>query len=172
MKILKILLLVLAILFPVSDSNSKTVNSENTNTNIGLEMFMEDLGYRESGGRYNIVNQYGYMGKYQFSIRTLRLIGIYTTKQQFLNNPSLQDEAMIRLLRHNKETLLPYIEKYDGNKIVSNVVITESGILAAAHLAGAGNVEKYFVTGRDFRDGNGTKLTYYMIKFSGYKLNI
>jgi hypothetical protein len=171
MKTLKILLLVLAMLFPVYDTNSKIVSSENINTNIGLEMFMEDLGYKESGGRYNIVNQYGYMGKYQFSANTLRLIGIKTTKNQFLNNPKLQDEAMIRLLKHNKEKLQPYIKMYDG-KIVKNYVITESGILAAAHLAGAGNVEKYFITGRDFKDGNGTKLTYYMTKFSGYELNI
>jgi len=171
MKTLKILLLVLALLFPVYDTNSKTVSSENTNTNIGLEMFMEDLGYKESGGRYNIVNRYGYMGKYQFSSNTLRSIGIKTTKNHFLNNPALQDEAMIKLLKKNKQKLQPYIEMYDG-KIVKDHVITESGILAAAHLAGPGNVQKYFSTGRDFADANGTKLTYYMVKFSGYELNI
>lgn len=167
MKILKILLLVFTVVFPTSDTTSKTFD----NTNIGLEMFMDDIGYTESGGRYNIVNQYGYMGKYQFSPKTLRSIGIKTTQRQFLNNPKLQDEAMITLLKQNKKTLQQYIEVYDGN-IVKNYVITESGILAAAHLAGSGNVQKYFKTGRDFKDGNGTALTYYMIKFSGYQLNI
>ena len=27
--------------------------------------FLNDIGFRESGNRYDIVNQFGYMGKYQ-----------------------------------------------------------------------------------------------------------
>ena len=64
-----------------------------------------------------------------------------------------------------------YISKYNG-KNINDVLITESGILAAAHLAGPGNVRKYFKKGKDFSDGNGTKLTKYLTQFSGYELNI
>jgi hypothetical protein len=50
------------------------------------------------------------------------------------------------------------------------VYITESGLLAAAHLAGPGNVKKFLRKGYEFKDGNGTKMTSYMIKFSNYRL--
>ena len=54
--------------------------------------------------------------------------------------------------------------------VISGVLITESGILAAAHLAGPGNVKKYLRSygANDFADGYGTTVTYYMKKFSGY----
>ena len=29
-------------------------------------LFLEDLGFRESSGNYHAVNQFGYLGKYQF----------------------------------------------------------------------------------------------------------
>ena len=48
----------------------------------------------------------------------------------------------------------------------------ESGILAAAHLGGAGNVKKFFRNGKNFADGNGTKMTSYMKRFANYQLNI
>ena len=35
------------------------------------------------------------------------------------------------------------IEKYEGT-ILNGIHVTESGILAAAHLGGAGSVKKYF----------------------------
>ena len=48
--------------------------------------------------------------------------------------------------------------------------ITESGILAAAHLAGPGSVKKYLRSyGKEgFSDAFGTSIRYYMKKFSGY----
>ena len=49
-------------------------------------------------------------------------------------------------------------------------LVTESGLLAAAHLGGAGSVKKWFRTGKVRKDGNGVKITTYMTKFSGYKL--
>ena len=33
--------------------------------------FLEDLGMRESSGNYKAVNQFGYLGKYQFGRKTL-----------------------------------------------------------------------------------------------------
>ena len=80
------------------------------------------------------------MGKYQFGKSTLKGLGYKITRDEFLNNPQIQEEAMLKLLQHNKKKLKKYIEKYD-NKVVHGVYITESGILAAAHLAGQGNVK-------------------------------
>jgi len=132
--------------------------------------FLEDIGMRESSGNYKAVNQYGYLGKYQFGRRTLNALGYdNVSNREFLANPSIQEEAMYALLNHNKRVLRRQIEKYHGDTI-NGIFITESGILAAAHLAGPGNVKKFFRKGYEFKDGNGTKMTSYMIKFSDYKL--
>lgn len=133
--------------------------------------FLDAIGNFESSNRYNIVNRFGYMGKYQFGSSTLKSIGIDVSRKTFLNSPTLQEEAMQRLLSHNKKTLKKYIKKYNG-KYIHGVYITESGVLAAAHLAGAGNVRKFFRRGYEFKDGNGTKLTTYMKLFSDYQLDI
>jgi hypothetical protein len=132
--------------------------------------FLEDLGMRESSGNYKAVNQFGYLGKYQFGRKTLNALGYDdVSNREFLANASLQEEAMYALLSHNKRILRRQIELYDG-KTINGIYITESGILAAAHLAGAGNVKKFFRKGYEFRDGNGTKLTSYLKNFSGYYL--
>jgi hypothetical protein len=132
--------------------------------------FLEDLGMRESSGKYKAVNQFGYLGKYQFGRKTLNALGYdNVSNREFLANASIQEEAMYALLSHNKHILRKQIEKFHGETI-NGIFITESGILAAAHLAGAGNVKKFFRKGYEFKDGNGTKMTSYMIKFSDYKL--
>jgi len=136
------------------------------------DKFLEDLGFRESSGNYKAVNQFGYLGKYQFGRKTLNALGYEDVSNRvFLANPSIQEEAMYDLLIHNKKILRRQIEKYDG-QIINGIYITESGILAAAHLAGPGNVKKFFRKGYEFRDGNGTKMTSYMKKFSNYRLDL
>jgi hypothetical protein len=136
-----------------------------------LQRFLHDIGHRESGNRYDITNTWGYMGRYQFGKATLKGLGYNVTKKEFLNNPQLQDSAMISLLNHNKEKLQSYIDIYDG-KTINGMEITESGILAAAHLGGQGSVKRYFRNGKVFRDGNGTKITSYMKQFSGYDIKL
>ena len=136
------------------------------------DKFLEDLGFRESSGNYKAVNQYGYLGKYQFGRKTLNALGYEDVSNRvFLANPQIQEEAMYDLLIHNKKILRRQIEKYNG-KVINGILITESGILAAAHLAGPGNVKKFFRKGYEFRDGNGTKMTSYMKKFSNYELEL
>ena len=136
-----------------------------------LENFLDAIGFRESGNRYGITNKWGYMGKYQFGRSTLKGLGFKVTKQEFLNDPQLQEEAMMALLLHNKEKLQLYIDTFDG-KTINGMLITESGILAAAHLGGQGSVKRYFKNGKVFKDGFGTKITSYMNKFSGYEIKL
>ena len=141
-----------------------TVKNHNT--------FLNDIGFRESTNNYKAVNQFGYLGKYQFGRKTLNAIGFKdVSNREFLANPSIQEEAMLILLQKNRRTLRREIKKYVG-KTINDVYITESGLLAAAHLAGAGNVRRFFRKGYEFRDGNGTKMTSYMIKFANYNLNL
>jgi len=138
---------------------------------LELENFLYAIGHRESTNRYDVVNPWGYMGRYQFGRRTLKGLGFKVTKKEFLSNPQLQEEAMMALLLHNKEKLQKYIDVFDG-KTVNGMLITESGILAAAHLGGQGSVKRYFKNGKVFKDGNGTKITSYMEKFSGYDIKL
>jgi len=134
--------------------------------------FLSAIGFRESSNNYKAVNQFGYLGKYQFGRKTLNAIGFKdVSNREFLANPSIQEEAMLILLKRNKHTLRREIKKYVG-KTINGIYITESGILAAAHLGGAGNVKKFFRNGKDFADGNGTKITSYMKRFANYQLNI
>ena len=132
--------------------------------------FLKDIGFRESTNNYHAVNQFGYLGKYQFGRKTLDALGYKdVTNRQFLENHSIQEEAMYALLTHNRKVLRRQIKKYVGTT-VAGVYITESGLLAAAHLAGPGNVRKFLRRGYEFKDGNGTKMTSYMVKFSNYQL--
>jgi len=134
--------------------------------------FLDDIGFRESSNNYKAVNQFGYLGKYQFGRNTLNAIGFDSiSNYEFLSNPSIQEEAMLTLLKKNKHTLRREIKKYVGQTI-NGIYITESGILAAAHLGGAGNVKKFFRKGYEFKDGNGTEMTSYMVRFASYDLNL
>ena len=133
--------------------------------------FKEAVAFKESQGKYRKVNTLGYMGKYQFGSETLRTVGVHNDRA-FLKNPALQEKAFIALLSKNKWVLRKEIERYEG-KIISGVEITESGILAAAHLGGAGSVKNFFKNkgNRRFRDAYGTSLRSYMRDFGGYDLS-
>jgi len=135
------------------------------------ELFLDAVGHQESGNRYNVVNRYGYMGKYQFGKSTLKTLKIKVTRQEFLNDTFLQEYAMHKHLLYNKKRLDKYINKYEG-QIVNDILVTESGLLAAAHLCGAGSVKKWFRTGKIAEDGNGVTITSYMKRFGGYDLSL
>lgn len=133
--------------------------------------FREALAFKESQGNYFVVNTLGYLGKYQFGKGTLEMIGIYNPSA-FLNDPKLQERAFEANTARNKWILRKDIQRSVGKKI-NGVVITESGILAAAHLAGPGSVKKYLRSGgkHGFADAYGTTVKYYMKRFAGYDVS-
>ena len=130
--------------------------------------FKEAVGFKESQGKYHVVNTLGYMGKYQFGKGTLQLIGVYNT-WDFMSDPSIQEKAFEANLSRNKWVLRRDIKRFVG-KTIAGVKVTESGILAAAHLGGPGNVKKFLRSyGNDtFSDAYGSSVRYYMKKFSGF----
>ncbi|MGB5555799.1 MAG: hypothetical protein WBM83_14170, partial [Flavobacteriaceae bacterium] len=73
----------------------------------------------------------------------------------------------------NKWILRRDIDRFVG-KYIQGIKITESGMLAAAHLAGAGNVKKYLRSygQMDVMDEYGTTITKYLKRFSGYDMSI
>jgi len=153
-------------------TNHKTVTKLVTKKQTkNLSDFLDDIGFRESSDNYDTVNSLGYLGRYQFGGNLLKRLGFKVSKREFLSNPTLQDKAMVTLLIHNKKHLQTYIDRWDG-EVVNGIHITESGILAAAHLAGQGNVRKFFKSGTDPSDAYGTSLTEYLDEFSGYELQL
>lgn len=136
--------------------------------------FKEALGFKESGGRYHIVNKFGYLGKYQFSLSTLEVLGLKSsaTRNNFLKSSSLQESAFYAHTARNKWILKRDIARFKG-KYMNGIKVTESGILAAAHLVGAGAVKIYLRSyGREhFSDAFGTTIRHYMRRFSGYDLS-
>ncbi len=133
--------------------------------------FREALAFKESRGNYFSTNTLGYLGKYQFGIGTLQLMGVYNASQ-FLRTPELQEKVFVTNLARNKWILRRDIPMFVG-KHINGTEITESGILAAAHLAGAGNVKKYLRSGGtlDVEDAYGTTIAYYLRKFRGYDIS-
>lgn len=143
-----------------------------TNDNIpsDSELFKYSLGYRESLNNYKIVNHWGYLGKYQFSRVTLRGLGYKGSFEEFLNSPDIQETYFILLLQHNKKLLKNHIELFENTKRDS-ILLTESGILAAAHLVGYKNVQRYLEQDYIKRDGLGTPITEYLYLFQGYDIS-
>lgn len=133
--------------------------------------FKQALAFKESQGKYNVINSLGYLGKYQFGKTTLERFKIYDTKA-FLNNPELQEKTFIALCKVNKWILRKDIKRFVGKKI-NGTRITVSGILAAAHLSGAGNVKKYLRSkgSISFSDAYGATINSYMKKFAGYDVS-
>lgn len=134
--------------------------------------FKEALGFKESRGNYRTINQFGYLGKYQFGRNTLKLVGIYNTRK-FLLSPKLQEAAFYANNSRNKWILQRDIKKYVGTKM-NGIKITESGILAAAHLAGPGSIQRYLRTGGrySFSDAFGTSVGHYLNRFKGYDTSV
>ena len=133
--------------------------------------FREALAFKESKGDYSVVNTFGYLGKYQFGMSTLELMGVYNA-QSFLQNPELQEQVFQINISRNKWSLRRDIKRFVGKRI-HGIEITESGILAAAHLAGAGNVKRYLrsLGTRDVKDGYGTNIANYIKEFAGYDIS-
>jgi ABC-type antimicrobial peptide transport system permease subunit len=131
--------------------------------------FKEAVGFKESQGKYNKVNTLGYLGKYQFGKTTLETVGVKDSLQ-FMNSPKMQEKAFIVLLQRNKYELRNVIAHFKG-KVIDGVVITESGILAAAHLGGVGSVKKYLNSNgtKKCRDQYGTSIKQYLEQFAGYE---
>lgn len=133
--------------------------------------YIQRMGELESSSNYQAINRLGYLGKYQFHKKTLRRIGF--TKEEiksFINEPLLQEKAMIYLTLYNKRYferthLLKYI-----NKKVGGVRITLEGMLAAAHLRGPAAVKKYLRSGGriNLKDANKTSVRDYLKEFENF----
>ena len=141
-----------------------------------LKMWLDSISYYESGSNWRKYNEFGYIGKYQFGHSALRSTGFdHVSYKEFINNPDIwtkyeQDSAMLIFMKKN-EVYLDSIIKMYNDSVFNGILISKSGILAAAHLAGSEGVKNFFLSEgkNDPDDIYGTTLSYYLNKFSGYK---
>ena len=136
---------------------------------VGFKNF---LGFFESGSNYNKVNRFGYLGKYQFGKGTLKMYGVRNLSE-YKYNPELQEKVFLMNVMRNKWILRREISWY-SNRYLNGTYISESGIIAAAHLSAPGNVKKFLRShcnpDLNKRDANGTSISDYLNIFKDYDL--
>ena len=133
-----------------------------------LQQYKQKLAILESSNDYSAINSYGYMGKYQFSKKTLRRLN-FSQKEidNFLNSKELQERAIDTLTRHNESILRGYgLASHVGSRI-EGITITMNGMLAGAHLRGPYSVKKFIESNGtiDHEDGYGTRVSDYLKLF-------
>ena len=159
-----------------------------------LQQFLNDLGARESGGNYKAFNRYGYAGKYQMGEAALVDAGYYQKPsrrynndwsgiflgkdgvksiQDFLNNPKAQENAQITFKKRQWGYLKAVGALNYLGLVINGTLITPSGLLAGAHLKGAGSVIQYLKSGGKciLKDGFGTNIESYIKQFANYDVS-
>jgi hypothetical protein len=148
------------------------VEEDESDSRKDILRFLEAIALFESNNRYDVVNSYGFLGRYQFSPRTIKHLGYDVLNEDFLRNKRLQDEIMLAYMRENYISLRPYIDEYN-NTNYKGMYITTSSILAGAHFAGAMGMKRFLLNKLDSIgtvDANGMTLRKYMTKFSDYNV--
>lgn len=134
------------------------------------EQFMRRVAHIESDNNHRVVNEFGMMGKYQFSPSTVRALGFKMDNKTFLSNPKLQDTVMLKYMKANQSELRAIIKRYDG-KHYKGIKVTRAGIIAGAHFAGSDGVVRFFrEDGSGVSDARGTTVKKYMAYFSNFNL--
>ena len=158
----------------IGEVSMPIVEEDESDSRKDILRFLEAIALFESNNRYDVVNPYGFLGRYQFSPTTIRHLGYDILNEDFLRNKRLQDEIMLAYMRENYVSLRPYIEEYN-NTNYKGMYITTSSILAGAHFAGAMGMKRFLLNKLDSIgtvDANGMTLRKYMTKFSDYNVEM
>jgi hypothetical protein len=118
-----------------------------------------------------VVNRIGAAGKWQLTAIARKAVGYKGTLKAFLNSEKIQRQCVLALINLNKKYINYYIPNwrmYIGNS-VHGVVISYSGMLMAAHLAGVGGLKRFLCTSCNPSDGN-ESVKSYMNHFRGYMI--
>lgn len=156
--------------------------------------YLAALAQRESSMKPSVINGYGYVGLFQMGEAALQDIGVYagdnttandwkgqwsgkygaTSRTAFLSDPDAQikaETAYLNLVWNNY--LAPQGAADYIGQTIGGVTVTQSGLMAAAHLVGANKVLAWLQSGGTVlpADGNGTTVLNYMQSFGGYSVN-
>ncbi len=155
--------------------------------------FLSALRMRESSGNYTLVNTLDYLGAYQFGEGALVDLGFVRadsnyhdndysggwtgklgidSKAEFLASRAAQDAAANEWFK----LVWRYLEAVNADdylgRTVGGVRITASGLIAGAHLLGAGAVKDWLASGgtAGLTDAYGTPISEYIGRFAGYAM--
>lgn len=133
--------------------------------------FRDMLGMLESSGNYYSINKIGALGKYQFTRVVFKHFGIEGLYDTFRRNiemftPYEQEMMMTMLINENKK-LLSSEYSFIGHR-VHGVLITEAGLIAAAHLGGSGSVKAFLYKRKNPTDINSKSIKERLFEFSGF----
>ncbi len=167
--------------FPIQKENKKKEYYEPSKEN---KKFLTQLADFESTNNYK-ASRGNYIGKYQIHLITLKEIGYNINPDSFRVNPEIfneykQEEAIRDLIKYHRKILIQEIRKKE-NQIINvkidssykEIKITESGVLAAAHLGGVKSALDLLQSNGElnYKDGYGTPISFYLEKFSLYKVD-
>ncbi len=154
--------------------------------------FLAALRLKESGGNYAAVNSLGYLGAYQFGEAALVDLGVVTrdanpydnhfngsftgifginSVTDFLSNPTAQDSLAVSWFDMLWQRV-QYLGLADyASQTLNGIAITKTGMLAGAHLLGAGGLQRFLDSGATLplTDGYGTRIGDYLKWFSTYR---
>ena len=131
--------------------------------------FYTDLAMRESSMNHMVINQFGFLGLYQFGEHALQELNFYTkkegivsnsyyqnnnwdgtwlgkygvnSKEDFLNNIDVQ-EIIVR--EYHELIWTKKLNDYHKyvNKQINGINLTKNGMIAASHLVGSNSVKKF-----------------------------
>lgn len=148
---------------------------------------MVALRARESSHKYRIVNEYGYLGAYQFGASALATVGLVSTQavqqapkrvRQGLNpehGEFLRNSAHWTGSNYQHFLSTPHLQDaafislantnvsagFGARALIKSNQGRIAGYVAAAHLKGSGAANSWYLRGKDSRDGNGTKTSDY-----------
>lgn len=155
--------------------------------------YLAALSAKESSNNPSSVNQYGFLGRYQMGESALIDAGYYQkdmtpdsndwqgvwtgkngidSKADFLANAGGQTQAISDYNSKQWRTIQTLgLDNYLG-QTVGGILMTESGLLAGAHLVGVGGLKKYLQSNGMVvpSDANNTAITQYISAFSGYNM--
>lgn len=155
--------------------------------------------------QYRRINEAGYLGKYQMGEQILKDNGYYNFRgdpaqdntriqdwkgqwtgkrginsiDDFINSPSAQEYAIRESMRQRWQAIhAAGLDKFVGTNF-RGVRVTESGLLAGAHLVGVGRdnglkrtnrgLVAMFLYNKTVRDGNKVDAMFYIQTFGGYQ---
>lgn len=160
---------------------------EDIDTSSGVENYnpsftsavIQSLAVTESSGSFTTSNNEegaggrGHFGRLQFSRDRLAeastALGVDITPEQFLNDPALQERVEVWHVNDYRRRL-----REDGlidlvGQTIRGIPITESGLIAAAHLGGYRGMREFIESGgaNDPSDVYGTSLMQYFAEHGG-----
>lgn len=143
---------------------------------VELIRFTNYLGFKESRNNWMAINSIGYFGEWQFGRRALKHLGYgHITLSKFKTDPSIfPRDLQLKVLKDLMKINSIYLKEYECfiGTAIKGTIISKAGMLAAAHLGGAGSVKLYLMSiGKiDRKDLYGTRVSDYFREFSMYNL--